>query len=65
MSDTLAVTDWIETAEPWQLEAEKKAAMHRIEELWSDPDESLARDRYARHDRQVDLIRRIDAKLAE
>ena len=60
---TLTSEDWVDTADAWQLEAEKKAALKRISDLWSDPDASLARDRYEQHDAQVDLIRRIDARL--
>lgn len=60
---SLTLVDWVSTAPGWQLEAERKACLKRIEDLWSDPDLSLARDRYDRHDAQVDLIRRIDARL--
>lgn len=49
----------------WELEAEKKAAFKRIADLWADPDMSLSRDRYARHDKEIDLIRRIDVQLSE
>lgn len=61
---TLTSENWVDTASTWELEAEKKAAIKRISDLWADPDMSLARDRYERHDRQIDLIRRIDERLA-
>lgn len=57
--------DWVATAECWQLKAERMACEKRIDDLWTDPDLSLSRNRYDIHDANINLIRRIDARLAE